>query len=622
MPLKKLVFKPGINRETTPYANESGWYECDKIRFRQGLPEKVGGWVRISSATFQGVCRSLWNWVTLGNSNLVGVGTNLKFYIEQGAQYNDITPIRATTAAGDVTFAATSGSMTLTVTDVAHDARVDDFVTFSGAVSLGGNITADILNQEYQITAVPSADTYEVESTVAASASDTGNGGSSVVGAYQIRTGEALDVPFTGWGGGGWSTGTWGVGGTSTEGIRLWSQSNFGEDLIFGPRGGAIFYWDAGSGPTTRAVYLSSLSGASDVPESQNLLLVSDISRFVFAFGTNELGSSITDPMLIRWSDQEDATNWTPASTNQAGSLRLSRGAEIIAARQSRQEVLVWTNSSLYSLQYLGAPAVWGAQLVGDNISIVAPNGTAYANGTAFWMGQDKFYMYDGRVQTLPCSIRRYIFDDINHLQFSQVFAGTNEAFHEVWWFYCSGDSNTVDRYAIFNYVENTWYYGTLARTAWLDSGLRDTPIAATYANNLVDHESGCCDNVTGTPEPIHAYILSGQFDIDDGDRFALVSRILPDMTFTGSTSSTPSAVMTLYPLQNSGSSYNSPLSEGGESGGTVTRSATIPVEQYTGQLYTRIRGRQMALKVESTSSGTQWQLGAPRIDLRPDGRR
>ena len=629
MPLKKLIFKPGINREVTRYTNEGGWYECDKVRFRQGFPEKIGGWSQISTSTFLGVCRSLWNWVTLGSVNLVGVGTHLKFYLEQGGDYNDITPIRATTAAGGVTFAAVSGDATLTVTDTGHGARVDDFVTFSGAVSLGGNITADILNQEYQITAVGDADNYEVEAKdnvtgapVLANGSDTGNGGAAVVGAYQIRTGEPFEVPLTGWGGGAWGAGVWGTGGVSTEAIRLWSQSNFGEDLIFGPRGGDIFYWDATNGVSTRGVYLSSLSGASDVPTQQNYILVSDINRFVFCFGTNDVGTATVDPMLIRWSDQEDPANWTPASTNQAGSLRLSRGTEIVTAKQARQEVLVWTNSSLYSLQYQGAPAVWGAQLVGDNISIASMNSVAFASGMAFWMGKDKFYMYDGRSQPLKCDVRRFVFGDFNTLQYDQIFAGTNEAFHEVWWFYCSSNSSNVDRYVIYNYLEQTWCYGTLARTAWLDSGLRDFPLAATYSNNLVNHESGTDDNETGTPAAITASITSGQFDLDDGDRFAFIWRIMPDVTFDGSTASDPAATMSLLPLANSGSGYNSPLSEGGANSGAVTRTATVPIEQFTGQVNTRIRGRQISLKMESDGLGVKWQLGSPRVDIRPDGRR
>lgn len=622
MALKKLAFKPGINREVTRYTNENGWYECDKVRFRQGYPEKIGGWERISVSTFQGICRSLSNWITLGSINLIGVGTHLKFYLEEGGGYNDITPIRATTAAGDVTFAATNGSTTLTVTDSGHGAREGDFVTFSGAVTLGGNITADVLNAEYQIVTVSDINTYTITATATANSSDTGNGGSSVVGAYQIRSGEPYEVPLTGWGGGTWGAGTWGTGSVSTESIRLWSQSNFGEDLIFGPRGGGIFYWDATNGVNTRGVYLSSLSGASNVPTKQNFILVSDVSRFVFCFGVNLLASGTFDPMLIRWSDQEDPTNWTPASTNQAGSIRLSKGTEIVTAKQSRQEILVWTDSSVYSLQYQGAPIVWSTQLVGDNISIASQNAVAFSSGVAFWMGKDKFYAYDGRTQTLPCDVRRFVFNDFNELQYDQVTAGTNEAFHEIWWFYCSQNSQTNDRYVVYNYLEKTWYYGTMARTAWLDSGLRDYPLGASYQYNLVNHEFGTDDNETGTPTAITATITSGQFDIDDGDRFAFVWRVMPDMTFDGSTTDSPHATMSLLPLANSGSGYNSPTSEGGSNSGTVTRTATVPIEQFTGQANIRVRGRQMSIKIESDSLGVKWQLGSPRIDLRPDGRR
>jgi hypothetical protein len=622
MPLKKLVFNPGINREVTRYTSEGSWYECDKIRFRGGFPEKIGGWTRISASVFLGVCRSLWNWATLSSVDLIGVGTHLKFYIEQGANYNDITPIRETTAAGDVTFAATNGSSVITVTDANNGARVNDFVTFNGAVSLGGNVTADVLNQEHQITTWLTSNSYEIEVSVTANASDTGNGGASTVGAYQVRTGEAVQVALTGWGGGTWGQGVWGTGGESAENIRIWNQSNFGEDLIFGPRGGGIFYWDADNGVTTRGVYLSTLAGASDTPVIQNNILVSDINRFVFCLGTNNIGATDLDPMLIRWSDQEDPANWSPSATNQAGSLRLSRGSSIIAAKQARQEVLVWTNSSLYSLQYQGAPTVWGAQIMGDNVSIASPNAAAFTGGAAFWMGKDKFYMYDGRTQTLPCRVRRYVFNDFNVFQYDQVFAGTNEAFHEIWWFYCSANSTTIDRYVVFNYQEQTWYYGTMSRSAWLESGLRDTPIAATYSYNLVDHEVGVDDDETGTPAAITATITSGQFDIDDGDRFAFIWRLLPDVTFDGSTASNPAATISLLPAASSGSGYNNPNSEGGSASGAITRSASAPIEQYTGQVNIRVRGRQMAVKMESTDLGVAWQLGSLRIDMRPDGRR
>lgn len=622
MPLQKILFKSGVNRERTSYSNEGGWYECDKVRFRQGLPEKIGGWQRISSTTYLGVCRSLWNWVTLGSINLLGVGTNLKFYLEEGGAYNDITPIRETTAAGDVTFAATNGSNVITVADNGHGATEGDFVTFSGAVSLGGNITADVLNQEYQVDALLDANSFTIIATATANASDTGNGGSSTVGAYQIHVGAAYAIPLAGWGAGTWGGGVWGTGLVSTEAIRLWSQTNFGEDLIFGPRGGGMYYWDATAGVDTRAVPLQNLAGASDVPIVQNVIEISDISRFVFAFGANEIASATINPMLVRWSDQENPANWTPAATNQAGSIVLSRGTRIVAAKQSRQEVLVWTDSAVYSMQYVGAPAVWAAQLVGENISIAGQNAVGYANGVAYWMGKDKFYKYDGRTQPLASDLRRHVFSDFNTQQYDQVFAGTNESFHEVWWFYCSTNQTDVDKYVVYNYMENTWYYGNLSRTAWLDSGLRNFPLAATYSYNLVNHEVGTDNNETDTTLPIAASISSSQFDLDDGHQFAFIWRVLPDITFTGSTATAPVATMTLLPLANSGSGYNDPLSQGGISSANITRSAVLPIEQYTGQLNTRIRGRQLAVKIESTALGVSWQLGTPRIDMRPDGRR
>ena len=615
MPLKKLLLKSGVNRENTRYTSEGGWYECDKIRFRQGTPEKIGGWQRISSTTFQGVCRSLWNWITLGSINYVAVGTNLKYYIENGGAYTDVTPLRNTVVLTNP-FETTSGSPIVTVTDANGGFADGDFVTYSGASAVGG-LT---LNGEYQITLTTTTNEYTIDAGSAASSSATGGG--TVTAAYQINVGTAFAIPLTGWGASSWSSGTWGVGETSVESIRLWSQSNFGEDLVFGPRGGAIYYWDATSGLTSRGVELSTLSGASDVPTSQNILEISDINRFVFAFGANEFGSATVNPMLVRWSDQGSVVDWTPSVTSQAGFLTLSRGTEIIASKQARQEVLVWTDAALYSMQYVGAPVVWSAQLVGENISTASQNCVAYANGVAYWMGKDKFYKYDGRTQPLRCDLRKFIFNDFNTQQYDQVFAGTNESYHEVWWFYCSTDQTNIDRYVVYNYLEDIWYYGTMARTAWLDSGLRGKPLAATYSSNLVNHEEGVDDNETGTTAPIHAYVASAEFDLEDGHQFAFIWRILPDIRFDGSTAGSPSATMTLLPLANSGSGYNNPLSEGGSNSRTVTRTAVLPVEEYTGQIYTRVRGRQLAMKVESTDEGVTWQLGAPRIDMRPDGRR
>ena len=611
MPLKKLQLKPGINRENTRYTNEGGWYECDKVRFRQGLPEKIGGWQRISNATFLGVCRSLWNWVTLSSQNLIAVGTNLKYYIENGGAYNDVTPLRATVTLTNP-FETTSGSPIVEVTD-ANGGYIDgDFVTFSGASAVGG-LT---LNAEYQLTETTTNNVYTIDAGTNASSSATGGG--TVTAAYQINVGPAFAVPLVGWGASSWGVGAWGVGDSSTNSLRIWSQANFGEDLILAPRDGSIYLWDATNGVTTRAVALT----GTEVPTSQKLILVSDVNRFVFAFGANDLGSSQPNPMLIRWSDQEDATNWSPSSTNQAGDLILSNGTEIVAAQQARQEVLVWTDSALYALQYVGAPAVWTAQSVGENTSIASQNAVGWANGVAYWMGRDKFYMYDGRTQPLKCDLRRFIFNDFNTLQYEQVFCGTNESYHEIWWWYCSSSSSVADKYVVYNYVEKVWYYGNMSRTAWLDSGLRDFPLGATYSNNLVNHEEGVDDNETAVTAAIPAYISSAQFDLEDGHQFAFIWRILPDITFDGSEVDSPSATMTLLPLQSSGSGYNNPTSVGGTNSAGITRSAILPVEQFTDQLFIRVRGRQLAIKVESSAIGVTWQLGSPRIDMRSDGRR
>lgn len=700
MPLKKLALKSGVNRENTRYTNEGGWYSSDKIRFRQGTPEKIGGWARISNNTFVGICRSLWNWVTLGAVNIVGVGTNEKFYLESGGAYYDITPFRSqVTLTGP--FETFNGSPIVEVTDANLGYIDGDYVTFYGGTAVGG-LT---IQGTYQIT-VTGSNTYTITASSNASADATGGG--TVYALYQINVGPAFVVPLVGWGAGAWGAGVWGVGQASTDSLRLWSQSNFGEDLIFGPRGGGIYYWDASSSfsalaftatvatptvITTAATYvngtplrfapdsgatlptgiepgkmyyvrnvsgtsfnisatpngaliavsgagtgtsrvlpnaylLSDFGGATDVPSKQRYLLVSDISRFVFAFGCTDYASTVIDPMLIRWCDQEDPYNWTPAATNQAGFLRLSRGSEIITALQSRQEILVWTDAALYSLQYVGAPIVWSAQLVGENISLVGQNAVAYANGVSYWMGKDKFYKYDGRTQALRCDLRRYIFDDINSSQYAQVVAGTNEGFHEIWWFYCSSGSTQNDRYVVYNYMEDIWYYGTMSRTAWLDSGLRTFPLAATYSGVLVNHEDGLDDNEGLTTLPIHAYIISSEFDLDDGHNFMFVWRVLPDITFQNSTAAAPTATMYLLPLKNSGSGYSvNPAvdanhSVANDSFASITRTAVLPVEQYTGQIFTRVRGRQMAMKVESTDIGVTWQLGSMRLDMRPDGRR
>ncbi len=771
MPLKKLTLRPGVNRENTRYTSENGWYEGDKIRFRQGTPEKLGGWSRISTAFFKGVCRSLWAWIS-GVSTYIGVGTHLKFYIERGGQYNDITPIRATvTLTNPFTWIS---STSFQVTDAAGGYIQYDFVTFSGATATGG-IT---LNGQYQIASVSgptytistvqevnlstdyqtftgvsslangvavtlgpnnlpggfnSTTTYYVVSastntfklalapagtpitatslpsgSLFASPQFTGSfvsSGGTVTAAYQINVGPEIQVQQSGWGGGGWGLGGWGTGSSIVDNLRIWSQSNLGADLIFGYVSGPIYFWEAALGLSSRGVLLNSVGGSitttatgtpssftldysypegtgikintnggslptgisssttyyiqnvsgltcnlstdrggaslvsvsstgsnlyisdlTDVPTVQNWILISDAYRFVFAFGANDYDSATQDPLLIRWSDQENFLFWYPQATNQAGSLKLSHGSKIITAMQARQEILVWTDSSLYSLQYLSPPIVWGSQLLGDNVSIIGPNAATYASGVAYWMGVDKFYYYDGRTQTLPCDLRQFVFTDIatkiNQNQTQQVFCSTNEGFNEVWWFYPSEGSTVNNVYVVFNYLEKVWYYGFLGRSAWLDTGLLSYPIGATYSNNLVNHEVGVNDNTLATPQPIESYISSAEFDIDDGYKVGFVWRVLPDVTFRGSTSNNPSVTMTLKPMQNSGSGYNNPESVGGISNAPVTRSAVLPIEAFTGQINTRVRGRQLVMEVRSTDLDVQWQLGSPRLDIRPDGRR
>lgn len=625
MPLQKLQFRPGVNREGTTLSNEGGWYDCDKIRFRSGYPEKIGGWAALSYNTFLGVCRSLWNWVTLRSYNLVGVGTNLKFYVEDGGEYYDITPIRETNANPGAGITLTASGTVLTISDSAADnLQANDFVTIAGAGTIGGvNV-----NGEYQIATVTSGTTYTVTLATATTGS---NSAATITIAYQINTGFPIYTIGTGWGSGSWSRGTWGSGFTTGFGLqlRLWSQSNFGEDLLFSPRGGALYLWQPGSGATPAYGTRGTLVSGTDVPAFINEILVSDTSRIVICFGCNDYGAYGTtaiDPLLIRWSEQESYTGWTPAATNQAGSYRLSHGSTIIGALQTRQEILVWTDAAVYSMQYLGPPYVYGFTLLADNISVVSPNAMATANGVVYWMGVDKFYVYSGRVETLPCSVRQFIFNDINRDQIAQFNAGTNEGYSEVWWNYCSKNSDVVDRYVIFNYLDRVWYYGTLDRTAWLDSPLRPFPLAATEGNILVYHEAAVDDGSTNPPSPINAYIQSSDFDIEDGHNYGYVWRIIPDITFdgsdtTGATSDKPFVQFTVRPKQNPGANYGTATSPTVTSAQSYAGQTTYLVQQFTEIVYSRVRGRQMAFKVESNSIGTQWQLGIPRIDVRPDGR-
>jgi len=628
-----VVFRPGVNREQTQYTATQvgtssasyqiagGWYASQNVRFRQGFPEKIGGWYPVNTNTYLGTCRSLFNWSSLDGNSVVGVGTNLKFYVLNSNLYYDITPIRGVATLTNP-FTAINGQSTITVSAPTHGAITGDFVTFSGATGLGGNITAAVLNQQYEII-VLDANTYTFTATATANSTDAAGspGGGTVTATYQINTGPAIEVPLFGWGAGTWGSGTWGSSGTTTVALRLWSQANFGQDLIFCPVGGGIYYWVYG-GFSSRAVNISTLSGASDVPTIANFIFVSDASRFVFAFGTNALGSSTQDPMLVRWSDQESVTMWTPAATNQAGDIRLSRGSKIVSCVQNRQEIVVFTDTSVYSFQYIGTPGVWGSNIVGDNISIMSQNAAVLAAGTTYWMGIDKFYSYNGTTSTLRCDLREYIFSNINQGQTQQIFAGTNEGYNEVWWFYCSANSTTIDSYVIYNYQDDIWYYGQMGRTAWIDSTSLTYPVAATYNNTLVYHEYGLNDNTTGTDNPIDSYIQSSEFDLQYGTNFAFVNRILPDVTFRKSTASSPQVTMTLIPLQNSGSGYNSPQSTGGTNIATINRTATAPIEQFTNQVFLRVRGRQMIFQIEGNQLGLQWQIGTPRIEVKSDGRR
>ena len=632
--LLPIMFRPGVNREQTQYASETvgtnspgftivgSWYKSQLVRFRQGFPEKIGGWYPLSLNTYLGVCRSLFNWFSLTGISLIGVGTNLKFYINEAGSFYDITPIRGTQTLTNP-FTAIAGQSTITVNATAHGAVTGDFVTFSGATGLGGNITAAVLNQQYQVT-VLSVNVYTFSATAVANSSDASGspGGGTVTATYQINTGPAIEVPLYGWGSGTWGSGVWGTSSSTTVGLRLWSQANFGQDLIFNPQGGAIYYWAYSTTFSSPGVNISTLSGASDVPIIANFIFVSDASRFVFAFGTNTLGGSTLDPMLVRWSDQESVTMWTPAATNQAGDIRLSRGSKIVACVQNRQEIVVFTDTSVYSFQYVGTPAVWGSNIVGDNISIMSQNAAILAAGTTYWMGVDKFYKYSGTVSTLRCDLREYIYSNINQNQSQQIFAGTVEGFNEIWWFYCSQNSTTIDSYVVYNYQDDIWYYGSMGRTAWIDSTALRYPVSANYNNTLVYQEYGLNDNTNGVDLAMDSYIQSSEFDLQFGNRFAFVNRILPDVTFRQSTATSPQVTMTLIPMQNSGSGYNSPQATGGSNIATVTRTATAPIEQFTGQVFIRLRGRQLIFQIEGNQLGLQWQLGTPRIEVKPDGKR
>ena len=711
MPLSKLNFRPGINQDITSYSNEGGWRDCDKIRFRLGFPEKIGGWQKYTADIYNGTARSLHNWVALDGANYLGVGTNTKYYIEEGGSFNDITPIRSTTSAGDVTFQATDGSSTLIVRDVSHGAQENDFVTFSGSTSLGGNVTDVILDQEYQIQTIIDADNYTVVLSVTADSLDVGSGGSSTIGTYQLNSGADTAVGGLGWGAGLYGgisntalqtqlngainnlvttitvTSTTGivatdtvlidnelitVGGISgndltgcTRGVlgttaashldttvvrlavgnassaddfngwgdpanagsaklselRLWSEDNFGEDLLLNPRNGGIYYWDKTNNLTSRAVELSTTdpSGSRSVPTIAKQILVSDNDRHVIAFGCDGLGSAsdtqgdeVQDPLLIRFSDQQNPTVWYPTATNTAGDLVLGQGSTFVQAVETKREILVFTDTALSSMRFIGPPFTFGIQSLSSNITIMGPNSAVALDDAVFWMGVDSFYIYDGGTQNLPCTVKDKVFADFNFDQRDKVYAGVNSEFSEIFWFYPSASSSENDKYVVFNYQEKAWYFGSLARTAWLDRGVRSYPIGAN-SGYLYDHELGYDDDGTA----MTAFIESAVMDIEDGDRFVYIKKLIPDLTFVGSVNAnTKQADFTIKARNYPGAAFINTAS------GEVERTATSPIELYTSELDLRIRGRSFAFRIESDSLGTKWKLGSPRVDIRPDGRR
>lgn len=614
MPLQKIKFRPGINRNITDYDNEGGYYACDKVRFRAGNPEKIGGWVKYTTQLVAGTCRNLFNWSTLDSTNILAIGTNVKLYVEASGGMYDVTPIRSSSTINTNPFSTSSGSIIVTVTDTAHGAAVGDFTTYSGATAVGGFSTAE-LNSEHQITRVVNDNTYEIAMTHTATTTATG-GGAAVVSAYQISSTADVSVPGKGWNAGGWGRSTWNSSAPAASVVystlRLWSMETFGEDLVFCTRDGQIYYWDFSDGLSTRAHLLSLEVGANAVPVVATTLLMSTQERIMIAFGVNPFGSSVQDPLLIRWSDRENLLEWQNLVTNSSGELRVSSGNYIVTAVKLKQEILVFTDASIHSMQFIGDPLIYGIQSTANNISIISPQAVAVVNNSAFWMGNDKFYFYNGRADTLPCSIDKYVFGDINKKQADQIHCGTNEKFSEIWWHYPSSGSSEIDRYAIFNYDDKTWSYGTLDRTAWLDSPLKASPVAAS-GGQLYYHENGVDDDrVT----PIHAWIESSDFNLGSGDDIMFVKRVIPDMLFSGSESPVPSVTMTLTPRNSPGAPYKA-----GDAA-VVSRSASLPVELFTERLDVRLRGRQMKLRVESTDIGVHWQVGTPRIELQPDGKK
>ena len=635
MALQKIALKPGINREGTDYSGSGGWYDGNKIRFRSGLPEKIGGWTQAYSYQYAGVCRILWSWLDSDSISIyTGAGTNLKYYIISGGSYYDITPIVFTsTLSGAIV--ATNGSNVLTITDATSTPNIGDYIIISGAVSLGGNMIAAVLNQEFVVTTIVSSTQFTVVATATANASDTGTGGTAIQIQYEYPVGLDVYITGTGWGAGPYSRGGWGSAFSVGIGqqLRLWSNDNFGTDLVIAPRGGAIAYWSDSTGPEVRAVPLQTLATTNGyagayVPIATNQVLTSPIQRFVIALGANSYipgtPNSEFNPMLVRWSDQLNPFQWVPSTTNQSGEFPLSNGSTIVGGVSTRQENLIWTDSALYSMQYVGYPYVWGFFLLMDNISIMSPNAMITVNNITYWMGREKFYMYNGTVSTLPCSLRQYVFDDINKAQAYQVFCGSNEGYNEVWWFYVSASSNgtTIDKYVIYNYLDNAWYYGTMGRTAWLDTGIQPYPLAADYNNRLLYHESSVDDVSGSTPVAIDSYVMSSDFDVGNGDHFSFVWRMLPDVNFNGSNVNNPYLTMTLIPRRDSGSAQGTADIPTVTSANNYATAPEYTIQQFTGQVYTRLRARQMAFKIESNSLGVAWQAGITRLDIKNDGKR
>jgi len=623
MPLQKLQFKPGVNRDQTNYTNEGGWFQCDKIRFRSGYPQKLGGWLRYGTFTIIGICRQMFNWITTFSDNYLAMGTSKKVYLEAGTEVYDITPLQHTSTtlgASAGPFTATSGSPTLIVsysTDTAYNPEVGNYVTFSGAVSLGGNITADVLNKAfgYEILTVNTvAYTYTINVGVNANGSDTGNGGATVTAKYDIDVGNDVDTYGYGWGAGAWGRLGWGSGAVTPVVLpqRDWFFNNFDNDLVMNIRNGPIYYWERSAGITSRAALLSAttLNGVApaDVPTETTEILVSQNDKHLLAFGATPYGGGTFDPLLIRWATQDQPNVWTPLATNSAGFIRLSRGSKIVCAVTTRQEILVYTEGTLNSLQFLGTADVFSLQELADNISIISPRCVAVVNNVAYWMGKDKFYAYSGRVETLPSTLRNHVFTNLNYAQADQIVSGTNEGWNEIWWFYPTANSQVNDAYVVYNHLEKIWYYGTIHRTAWLDSPVREYP-QAVGDYKLYNHELGTNDDTL----PLAANIASSDFDLVDGDQFILTKRIIPDISFNGSTANTPTATMYIKPRNFPGNVYTNT-----ESQNVIETS----VDVYTEQIFMRARARQMAIEIASTELNVQWQLGSPRLDGRPDGRR